>query len=99
MAHEGELVKMENGRWAKFQRCTIVNAGHQDGEDEYSVLVAVELDERYQDLLDAAEQSLDSYRQRGVQVQVRLDPDGKGKLSLSFEPEPAGEAPPQPLTH
>jgi hypothetical protein len=88
MAQEGELVKMENGRWAKFQRCTIVNAGHQDG-DEFSVLVAVELDEHYQQLLDAAEQSLESYRQRGLQVQVRLDPDGKGKLSLTFQSEPA----------
>ena len=29
MAYEGELVKMENGRWARFQRCSIVNAGHQ----------------------------------------------------------------------
>lgn len=87
MAYEGELVKMENGRWAKFQRCTIVNAGHQDGEDEYSVLVAVELNERFQDLLAAAEQSLEPYRQKGIPVQIRLDPEGKGKISLTFERE------------
>src|SRR5256885_1245470 len=63
MAYEGELVKMENGRWARFRRCSIVNAGHQDG-DELAILVAVELDERYQDVLDAAEKSLESYRER-----------------------------------
>lgn len=89
MAYEGELVKMENGRWARFQRCTIVNAGHQD-LDEMTLLVAVELDEHYQDLLNAAESSLESYRRRGIPVQIRLDPDGKGKLSLSFEPAPEG---------
>lgn len=88
MAYEGELVKMENGRWARFQRCSIVNAGHQDS-DEMSLLVAIELDEHYQDLLNAAEDSLESYRQRGIPVQVRLDPDAKGKLSLSFEPPSA----------
>jgi hypothetical protein len=84
MAYEGELVKMENGRWARFQRCRIRNAGHQDS-DEMFILVAVELDEHYQDLLSAAEMSLDSYRERGIPVQIHLDPDGKGKLSLSFD--------------
>jgi hypothetical protein len=88
MAYDGELVKMENGRWARFQRCSICNAGHQDG-DEMSILVAVELDEHYQDLLNAAEDSLDSYRKRGIPVQVRLDPDGKGKISLSFDQDAA----------
>lgn len=89
MAFEGELVKMENGRWARFQRCVIANAGHQD-PDEMSMLVAVELDEHYQDLLNAAESSLEQYRRKGIPVQIRLDPQGKGKLSLSFEqPEAA----------
>ncbi|HLL54026.1 MAG TPA: hypothetical protein VK447_10790 [Myxococcaceae bacterium] len=83
---------MENGRWARFQRCTIVNSGHQDFGDEVALLVAVELDEHYQELLTAAETSLESYRQRGIPVQLRLDPDGKGKLSLSFEPAPEGAA-------
>lgn len=96
MAYEGELVKMENGRWARFRRCSIVNAGHQDG-DEFAILVAVELDERYQDLLDAAEQSLESYRARGIPVRIQLDPAGKGKISLSFDGErdreELGEAP------
>ncbi len=89
MAYEGELVKMENGRWARFQRCTIVNRGHQDN-DEVGLLVAVELDAHYQELLDAAESSLASYRERGIPVQIRLDPDGKGKLALSVEPAPEG---------
>ncbi len=86
MAYDGELVKMENGRWARFQRCTICNAGHQD-TDELELLVAVELDEHYQEMLDAAEHSLASYRQRGIPVQVRLSPDGKGKLTVSVEAE------------
>ena len=88
MAYEGELVRMENGRWARFQRCVIANAGHQDN-DVTTLLVAVELDEHYQDLLEAAENSLEEYRRRGIPVQIRLDPNGKGKLSLSFEPEAA----------
>ncbi len=88
MAYEGELVKMENGRWARFQRCVIANAGHPDS-DETSLLVAMELDEHYQDLLNTAEASLEQYRQKGIPVQIRLDPEGKGKLSLSFQPEAA----------
>lgn len=84
MAYDGELVKMENGRWARFSRCQVCNAGHQD-TDEVDILVAVELEERYQDLLSAAETSIDEYRRRGIPVSVRLDPDGEGKLSLTFE--------------
>jgi hypothetical protein len=84
MAYEGEIVKMENGRWARFQRLSILNSGHQE-HDDYSILVAVELDEHYQDLLSAAEQSLEEYRRRGVPVQIHLDPNGKGKISLTFE--------------
>jgi hypothetical protein len=84
MAYDGELVKMENGRWARFQACTICNAGHPD-RDDLSILVAVELDEHYQELLNAAEDSLELYRQKGVAVQVKLDPEGKGKISLEFE--------------
>lgn len=84
MAYDGELVKMENGRWARFSRCQVCNAGHQD-TDDLDILVAVELEERYQDLLSAAETSIDEYRRRGIPVSVRLDPDGDGKLSLTFE--------------
>ncbi len=91
MANEGDLVKMENGRWARFQRCKIDNAGHQEIE-EMTLLVAVELDEHYQQLLDSAEDSLGSYRERGVPVQVRLDPDSRGKVSLRFEQNDAPSA-------
>jgi hypothetical protein len=93
MAYDGELVKMENGRWARFQRCRITNRGHQDSDD-VTLLVAVELDEHYQDLLNAAEESLEEYRRQGIPVHVRLDPDGKGTLSVSFEARHEGEQPP-----
>ena len=83
MAYDGELVKMENGRWARFSRCQVVNAGHQD-TDEMDILVAVELDERYQDLLREAETSIEAYRLKGIPVSVRLDPDGAGRLSLTL---------------
>ena len=84
MAFDGELVKMENGRWARFSRCQVCNAGHQD-TDEMDILVAVELEDRYQELLQAAETSIEAYRQKGIPVSVRLDPDGEGKLSLTFD--------------
>lgn len=84
MAYDGELVKMENGRWARFSRCQVCNAGHQD-TDEVEILVAVELEDRYQDLLSQAESSIEAYRQRGIPVSVRLDPDGEGRLSLTLE--------------
>lgn len=63
MAREGELVKMGNGRWARFQRCTVCDAGHQDS-DEVSILVAVELDELDQELMAAAESSMEQHRRR-----------------------------------
>ena len=84
MAYEGELVKMENGRWARFQRCRIDNRGHQDSEP-MAILVAVELDEHYQDLLNAAEDSLAQYRERGIPVRVQLDADGRGTVRLEFD--------------
>lgn len=84
MATEGDLVRMENGRWARFQRCAICNSGHQELED-VSILVAVELSDHYQELLTAADGSVDAYRRRGIPVAVRLDSNGDGKLSLSFE--------------
>lgn len=84
MAYEGELVKMENGRWAQFQRRNINNHGHQDGDD-LTILVAVELSEHHQDILSAAEDSLAAYRAKGVPINFRLDPNGKGTWSVSFE--------------
>ena len=65
MAYEGELVKMENGRWARFTQCRISNAGHQES-DGVSILVAVELDDQAQELLRAAEDSLESQWLTGI---------------------------------
>lgn len=89
MASEGELVRMQNGRWARFQRCAVYDAERtrKDGaaEDGAAVLVAVEMGDSYQQLLDAAENSLRGYRQQGIPVQLLLDWNGDGKLSLRFE--------------
>lgn len=48
MADIGELVKLGDGRWARYQQCEISGTG-------LSILVAVELDDRTQRMLDAAE--------------------------------------------
>jgi len=82
MAYDGELVRMENGRWARFQRCPIYPAGSPDPDSTF--LVAVELADSHQALLDVAQDSLARYREQGVGVQVRLDPNGKGTLSLEL---------------
>ena len=52
MADVGELVKLGDGRWARYQQCPVVADGRPSG---LALLVAVELDERTQRLLDAAE--------------------------------------------
>lgn len=88
MAYEGELVRLENGRWAQFKRVPVGRSGHQE-RDEMAVLVAVELDEHYQDLLETAEHSLEQYRKRGIPVRIRLDPEGGGKVSVSFDEKAA----------
>jgi hypothetical protein len=80
MAYEGELVRMENGRWARFQLCT--PCGY---ELHSSILVAVELDDRFQDLLNAAEGSIESYRDQNIQVDVRLGQGADGNPSVLFE--------------
>jgi len=89
MASEGELVRMQNGRWARFQRCAVYDAERtpedRSAQDGVAVLVAVELGDSYQQLLDAAETSLRGYRQQGIPVQLLLDWNGDGKLSLRFE--------------
>ena len=48
MADIGELVKLGDGRWARYQQLAVSGTG-------LSILVAVELDDRTQRLLDAAE--------------------------------------------
>lgn len=86
MAYDGELVKMKNGRWARFQRCTLYRPGVKDA-GETMLLIAVELEERYQRLLEEAAGSLAEYREQGIPVQVRLDPNA---LGVQLEPEAAG---------
>ena len=81
MAFEGELVKMENGRWARFQRCAILNSGHPD-HAEPEILVAVELDEGLQAALNAAHVSVESYRRRGIPVQLQLDEAAPGRVQV-----------------
>lgn len=72
MAYDGELVKMANGRWARFQRCQVYRPGVEDAGGTM-MLIAVELDERYQKLLDEVADSLADYRNRGIPVQAKLD--------------------------
>jgi hypothetical protein len=73
MADEGQLVKLGNGRWARFRQLPVY-AG--DVRAALTLLAAVELDQHTQELLEAAEVSLDAYRLRGFDMDVRLDPDG-----------------------
>ncbi len=84
MATEGELVKLGNGRWARFQRCAVYAT---EGDGERTLLAAVELDDAYQRLLEAAELSLDAYRQRGFEVDFRLESDDRGAMSLRYAPQ------------
>ncbi|MGQ0504947.1 MAG: hypothetical protein ACT4TC_06465 [Myxococcaceae bacterium] len=83
MAYEGELVKMGNGRWARFQSCSVTDA--MPGQRHLSILVAVELNDHYQQLLDEAQDSVESYRRQGIPVHVSIDPDGQGKVNLTVE--------------
>jgi len=48
LADIGELVKLGDGRWARYQQIAVTGTG-------LSILVAVELDDRTQRMLDAAE--------------------------------------------
>lgn len=83
MAYEGELVKLGNGRWARFQRCPIQNPGHLEFE-QTSILVAVELDDEQQTLLRAAEDSLESYWRMGG----RTDAEAPSITSGEEHPRP-----------
>ncbi len=73
MAVEGELVKLGNGRWARFRQLPVY-AGEVRGP--VTLLAAVELDQATQERLALAEVSLDAYRLRGFEMDVRLDADG-----------------------
>lgn len=74
MAYEGELVKLTNGRWARFQRVEVV--GDRKPWTDSTVMVAVEVEDRMQALLDATGETLDEYARRGERVQVRLEEQG-----------------------
>ena len=87
MAYDGELVKMQDGRWARFQRCQVYRPGVQDA-GETMLLIAVELEERYQALLDGVADSLAQYRRQGIPVQVRMD-EAQG---ITLQPEPSAAA-------
>jgi len=69
MADEGQLVKLGNGRWARFRQLPVY-AG--DVRGALTLLTAVELDQHTQELLEAAEVSLDAYRQRGFSGLVEV---------------------------
>ena len=86
MAYDGELVKMANGRWARFQRCQKYQPGNVDA-GETMLLIAVELEERFQRLLDEVAGSLALFRQQGIPVQARLTPGEDGQERLKLVPE------------
>lgn len=90
MAYDGELVKMQNGRWARFQRCQVYRPGVADA-GETMLLIAVELEERYQRLLDEASDSLARYRHQGIPVQAQLGQDAQGQEHLTLQPEAAAQ--------
>ena len=88
MAYDGELVKMANGRWARFQRCQVCRPGAEATGEKTMMLIAVELDEHYQRLLDEVADSLAEYRQRGIPVQAQLDAQAQ-RLTLLPESDTA----------
>lgn len=81
MAYVGELVRMSSGRWARFTTCESSDSASQE---RAPILVAVELEERLQQVLDAAEHSLESYRRQDVFVRMRLDTDAAGDVRVEF---------------
>lgn len=85
MAYEGQVVKLENGRWARFQHLDVQGATAASWEG--AILVAVELDEPFQAMLDDAASSLDEYYQRGITMQLTLAPNSMGQMSVQFQDE------------
>jgi hypothetical protein len=86
MAHppgrKDELVKLADGRWARFQQLQTI-------EGQNAPLIAVELDTAQQQLLNEAELTLHQYQVRGVPVQVRLDENLDGETTVRFAEEAA----------
>jgi len=83
MVYDGELVKMESGRWARYQRCDTFTADAPQPR-ALGLWVAVELEERFQRLLDLAGEALAKYRELGVAVLVKVDPREDGRLMLEL---------------
>lgn len=55
MPNAGKLVRMENGRWARFERLTVWEQGRPANE---SLWVAVELDEAAQARMNSDEAAI-----------------------------------------
>lgn len=77
MAYVGELVKMSDGRWARFQRYEAMDASGSST----SMLIAVELAPEYQRMLDDAQGEYWGGGQPSP-VRMSLDADESGKFSL-----------------
>lgn len=81
MAYDGELVKLENGRWARFQHCSLYGASASSWDG--AILMAVELEERFQIMLDDAEGAFeDAPELDGVRRHLHLDESAEGKVSV-----------------
>ena len=78
--HVGDLVKLSDGRWARYKRLPSIDA------HESPIVVAVELEEAQQRLMAEAADALVSYESRGIPVRMYLDqsPDGPGTESVYF---------------
>lgn len=83
MAHEGQVVKLSNGRWARFSHVDLQGTSH--GRWDGAILVAVELEDRYQSMLDAASHDAEDSYDRGVPVQLTLASDGRGAMAVRLE--------------
>jgi len=81
MAYHGELVRMENGRWARFQECVIYKDS-QGRTAELPLLVAVELDEHLQELLNHQDEEL--YTDHAAPVRMEALPEGSEAIALTF---------------
>ena len=81
MAYEGEVVKLQDGRWARFQRLSVTDpAGNSS-----ALLVAVELEARYQQMLDAAQGGLRQQEPAPVRMSLTADESGNYALQMSAQ--------------
>jgi hypothetical protein len=83
MAYDGQVVKLEDGRWARFEHRKVL--GSKQGSWDSVILVAVEVDDACQKMLDAAEASLEESYQRGIAMNLTLTPDAMGQMSVRLE--------------